>query len=173
MRINAPKRSNLSDEDFLRWMSSIGGTPPELLANPEVMKLFLPALKADLHVVENYGLADNFVNNFVCFNQIFVVLATSRLVEFSCRCDKPESPLLSCPVTCFDGKSDIPHDLQGQCFTNNIITIYLVSNLAEMFDDQSWIVSLDCFKSFWHFTTEWFRTRMKRPKFKKKKRFLR
>lgn len=65
MRINAPKRSNLSDEDFLKWMSSIGGTPPELLANPEVMKLFLPALKADLHVVENYGLADNFVNNFV------------------------------------------------------------------------------------------------------------
>lgn len=23
-------------------------------------------------------------------------------------------PLLSCPVTCFDGKDDVPHDLQGQ-----------------------------------------------------------
>lgn len=54
MRINTPKRSDLSDDDFLKWMSSIGGTPPELLANPEVLKLFLPALKADLHVVENY-----------------------------------------------------------------------------------------------------------------------
>lgn len=59
MRISAPKRSNLSDEDFLKWMSLIGGTPPELLANPEVMKFFLPALKADLHVVENYMCADN------------------------------------------------------------------------------------------------------------------
>lgn len=81
MRITAPKRSELSDEDFLKWLSSIGGTPPELLANPEVLQLFLPALKADLHVVENY------------------------------RCNKPESPFLSCPITCFDGKEDMPHDL--------------------------------------------------------------
>lgn len=73
MRINTPKRSSLSDEDFLKWMSLIGGTPPELLANPEVMKLFLPVLKADLLVVENYGLVDNFVNDFVCFNQILMV----------------------------------------------------------------------------------------------------
>lgn len=63
MRINAPKRSNLSDDDFLKWMSSIGGTPPELLANPEVLKLFVPALKADLHVVENYRWADDFCYN--------------------------------------------------------------------------------------------------------------
>ncbi|XP_069033148.1 S-acyl fatty acid synthase thioesterase, medium chain isoform X2 [Embiotoca jacksoni] len=83
IRIKAPKRSELSDDDFLKWMTSIGGTPPELLANPEVLKLFLPALKADLHVVENY------------------------------RYDKPDGPFLSCPVTCFDGKDDIPHDLQA------------------------------------------------------------
>uniref|UniRef100_A0A3Q4HIC1 oleoyl-[acyl-carrier-protein] hydrolase n=1 Tax=Neolamprologus brichardi TaxID=32507 RepID=A0A3Q4HIC1_NEOBR len=82
-RIKTPKRSDLSDEDFLKWLISIGGTPPELLANPEVLKLFLPALKADLHVVENY------------------------------RCNKASSPLFSCPVTCFDGKDDIPHDLQA------------------------------------------------------------
>uniref|UniRef100_A0A4W6EGN2 oleoyl-[acyl-carrier-protein] hydrolase n=1 Tax=Lates calcarifer TaxID=8187 RepID=A0A4W6EGN2_LATCA len=82
-RITAPKRSELSDDDFLKWLISIGGTPPELLANPEVLKLFLPALKADLHVVENY------------------------------RCNKPDHPFLSCPVTCFDGKDDIPHDLQA------------------------------------------------------------
>nr|XP_004569274.2 S-acyl fatty acid synthase thioesterase, medium chain [Maylandia zebra] len=82
-RIKTPKRSDLSDEDFLKWLISIGGTPPELLANPEVLKLFLPALKADLHVVENY------------------------------RCNKASIPLFSCPVTCFDGKDDIPHDLQA------------------------------------------------------------
>lgn len=34
--------------------------------------------------------------------------------RLSRRCNKPESPFLSCPVTCFDGKDDIPHDLQGQ-----------------------------------------------------------
>ncbi|KAG7219430.1 hypothetical protein INR49_009264 [Caranx melampygus] len=53
-RINAVKRSHLSDQDFLQWLRSIGGTPPELLSNPEVLKLFLPALKADLRVVESY-----------------------------------------------------------------------------------------------------------------------
>lgn len=82
-RVNAPKRGSLSDEDFLRWLTAIGGTPPELLANPEILKLFLPALRADLHVVETY------------------------------RCKKPDAPILSCPVTCFDGKDDAPHDLQA------------------------------------------------------------
>lgn len=82
-RLNTPKRSDLSDEDFLKWMSLIGGTPPELLANPEVLRLFVPALKADLHVVENY------------------------------RYDRPDHPFLSCPVTCFDGKEDVPHDLEA------------------------------------------------------------
>uniref|UniRef100_A0A8C6T3Z4 S-acyl fatty acid synthase thioesterase, medium chain n=1 Tax=Neogobius melanostomus TaxID=47308 RepID=A0A8C6T3Z4_9GOBI len=70
-RLNYPQRSELSDEDFLRWMTSI------------VMKLFLPVLKADLRVVESY------------------------------RCNKPELPFLSCSITCFDGRDDIPHDLQA------------------------------------------------------------
>ncbi|XP_037119190.1 S-acyl fatty acid synthase thioesterase, medium chain [Syngnathus acus] len=82
-RIQTTKRSDLSDKDFLKWLGSIGGTPPELLANPEVLQLFLPALKADLHVVENY------------------------------KCNTALSPFLSCPVSCFDGKDDIPHDLQA------------------------------------------------------------
>ncbi|CAF89691.1 unnamed protein product [Tetraodon nigroviridis] len=82
-RLAAPKRSHLPDEDFLEWLTLIGGTPPELLANPEVLKLFLPALKADLQVVENYS------------------------------CSPPGRPLLSCPVTCFDGKDDVAHDLQA------------------------------------------------------------
>lgn len=82
-RIGAPKRSQMSDEDFLSWLSSVGGTPAELLNNQEVLKIFLPALKADLHIVENF------------------------------RCDRPDSPFLSCPITCFDGKDDVPHDLQA------------------------------------------------------------
>ncbi|XP_043995505.1 S-acyl fatty acid synthase thioesterase, medium chain isoform X2 [Gambusia affinis] len=82
-RLKAPKRSELSDSEFLRWLAAVGGTPPELLANPDVVRLFLPALRADLHVVENY------------------------------RCSEPDAPVLSCPVTCFDGKQDVPHDLQA------------------------------------------------------------
>ncbi|XP_008284027.1 S-acyl fatty acid synthase thioesterase, medium chain-like [Stegastes partitus] len=82
-RITAPKRSEMSDEDFLSWLTSVGGTPAELLRNPDVLKLFLPSLRADLHVVENF------------------------------RSDRPGAPFLSCPVTCFDGKQDVPHDLQA------------------------------------------------------------
>ncbi|XP_054911267.1 S-acyl fatty acid synthase thioesterase, medium chain isoform X2 [Poeciliopsis prolifica] len=82
-RLKGPKRSELSDGEFLRWLASVGGTPPELLANPDVVRLFLPALKADLRVVENY------------------------------RRSEPDAPVLSCPVTCFDGKEDVPHDLQA------------------------------------------------------------
>ncbi|KAG7457762.1 hypothetical protein MATL_G00230720 [Megalops atlanticus] len=82
-RLCAPKKSELSDDEFLHWLTTVGGTPPEILANPDILKLFLPVLKADLHVVDNY------------------------------KCSRPESPFLSCPVTCFDGKEDIPHDLQG------------------------------------------------------------
>ncbi|KAL4629773.1 S-acyl fatty acid synthase thioesterase, medium chain-like [Arapaima gigas] len=82
-RLQAPKRSQLSDEDFLHWMKTIGGTPSEILASPEVLKLFLPVLRADLQVVENF------------------------------RCSKPEKPFLSCPVSCFDGKQDTPHDLKA------------------------------------------------------------
>ncbi|MBN3305651.1 SAST synthase, partial [Amia calva] len=76
-------RSQLSDAEFLAWLTAIGGTPPEILANQDILKMFLPVLKGDLHVVENY------------------------------RFVKPEAPILSCPVTCFDGMKDVPHDLKA------------------------------------------------------------
>uniref|UniRef100_A0A3P9IZD5 S-acyl fatty acid synthase thioesterase, medium chain n=1 Tax=Oryzias latipes TaxID=8090 RepID=A0A3P9IZD5_ORYLA len=94
IRLKSQRRSELSDEDFLRWLSSMGGTPPELLANPEVLQFFLPALKADLHVVENY------------------------------RCARPEHPLLHCSLSCLDGKDDLPHNLQEwRCITSGEFTI--------------------------------------------------
>lgn len=30
------------------------------------------------------------------------------------RCSTPSAPFLSSPVSCFDGKDDAPHDLQGK-----------------------------------------------------------
>ncbi|KAM5157028.1 S-acyl fatty acid synthase thioesterase, medium chain-like isoform 2-T2 [Mantella aurantiaca] len=80
-RSSSQKKSELSDEDFLKWMAVTQGTPPELLQNKEAMQIFLPTLKADLKLVENYVY------------------------------EKPSAPLLSCGLTCFDGTEDVPHDL--------------------------------------------------------------
>ncbi|XP_068091614.1 S-acyl fatty acid synthase thioesterase, medium chain isoform X2 [Hyperolius riggenbachi] len=80
-RRSSQKRSELSDEEFLKWMTATQGTPVELLQNKEAMQLFLPSLKADLNVVEN------------------IVY------------EKPATPVLSCDLTCFDGTEDVPHDL--------------------------------------------------------------
>ncbi|XP_063777521.1 S-acyl fatty acid synthase thioesterase, medium chain [Pseudophryne corroboree] len=77
------KRSELSDEDFMKWMSSAGGTPAEILQNKDALQLFLPPLKADLRVVESFVY------------------------------QKPDPPVLSCGITCFDGTEDVPHDLAG------------------------------------------------------------
>uniref|UniRef100_A0A673FS26 oleoyl-[acyl-carrier-protein] hydrolase n=1 Tax=Sinocyclocheilus rhinocerous TaxID=307959 RepID=A0A673FS26_9TELE len=99
-RLQAPRRSHLSDQEFLVWVTSIGGTPPEILANAELAKLFLPALKADLCVAENY------------------------------RCSRPSTPILSCPVSCFDGKEDAPHDLQGNFMCNSCIVSLLLYNAS-------------------------------------------
>lgn len=105
MRLSAPKRSHLSDEDFLKWLTMVGGTPPELLANPQVLQLFLPALKADLHLVENYRCVSLLSHHGLREEAQFLLSSLS--------CPPPERPLLSCPVTCFDGSDDVPHDLQG------------------------------------------------------------
>ncbi|TRY96387.1 hypothetical protein DNTS_029321 [Danionella cerebrum] len=97
-RLQAPKRSHLSDEEFISWLTSIGGTPPEILAKAELTKLFLPALKADLYVAEHY------------------------------RCTRPSTPFLSCPVSCFDGKEDSPHDLQAwRSMTSGDFTVQMLS----------------------------------------------
>ncbi|RXN28555.1 tektin-2 [Labeo rohita] len=36
---------------------------------------------------------------------------------FGHRCSRPSTPFLSCPVSCFDGKEDVPHDLQANMAT--------------------------------------------------------
>lgn len=87
----------------------IGGTPPELLAHPDALKLYLPALKADLQLVETYR----------CVGSVHLWSPSPGSCEPAvscpaCSCSPPERPPLSCPVTCFDGMDDVPHDLEGQ-----------------------------------------------------------
>ncbi|MEE6466725.1 hypothetical protein FKM82_007033 [Ascaphus truei] len=82
-RYATQKKSELSDEDFVKWMSLVGGTPAEILQNKDAMQLFIPPLRADLQV------ADNFIYK------------------------KPAGHVLSCGLTCFDGTEDTPHDLDA------------------------------------------------------------
>ncbi|KAM5157029.1 S-acyl fatty acid synthase thioesterase, medium chain-like [Mantella aurantiaca] len=80
-RPSSQKKSELSDEDFLKWMAAKQGTPPELLQNKEAIQLFLPLMKADLKLLENHVI------------------------------EKPSVPVLSCGMTCFYGTEDVPCDL--------------------------------------------------------------
>ena len=46
--------SQLSDDEFLDHIRSMRGTPEEILTNPELMKLFVPLLRADFQMCEEY-----------------------------------------------------------------------------------------------------------------------
>ncbi|WP_437677404.1 thioesterase II family protein [Sorangium sp. So ce131] len=42
----------LSDAEFVMWLRRMGGTPDEVLREPELLELFLPVLRADIAVNE-------------------------------------------------------------------------------------------------------------------------
>jgi surfactin synthase thioesterase subunit len=48
--------SALADHEFLDRLRSLNGTPKELLDDPEIMRLFFPAIRADFAVGETYVL---------------------------------------------------------------------------------------------------------------------
>jgi surfactin synthase thioesterase subunit len=48
------KLLGLAPETFVRELERMGGVPPELLADREALELFLPALRADLRLLEPY-----------------------------------------------------------------------------------------------------------------------
>lgn len=45
---------NLPDAEFLQWLHDLKGTPAEVFANPELMKLVLPVVRADISVCQTY-----------------------------------------------------------------------------------------------------------------------
>ncbi|MGV9452433.1 thioesterase II family protein [Streptomyces sp. NPDC003635] len=45
---------HLPDEGFVQGLQRIGGLPEALLAEPELLKFYLPAIRTDLKVVETY-----------------------------------------------------------------------------------------------------------------------
>lgn len=49
-----PTKHLLSDPDLAAHLQDLGGTPPEVLANPEMLQLILPAFRADLTALNTY-----------------------------------------------------------------------------------------------------------------------
>jgi medium-chain acyl-[acyl-carrier-protein] hydrolase len=49
-----PPASTLPDTEFIDLLRRVGGTPSEIFNNPEMMRLFLPVIRADFHLAENY-----------------------------------------------------------------------------------------------------------------------
>lgn len=54
----------LNDDNFLKELKLYNGTPAELLENPELMSLFLPVLRADFSLSENYHYQESPPFNF-------------------------------------------------------------------------------------------------------------
>jgi surfactin synthase thioesterase subunit len=50
-----PAISHLSDSDFLDHIRQLNGTPPEILADAELMKVVLPIIRSDFKICEQYG----------------------------------------------------------------------------------------------------------------------
>ena len=50
-----PPIFNLPEEDLISRLKRLNGTPGELLEDPEILKLFLPTLRADFQVTETYA----------------------------------------------------------------------------------------------------------------------
>lgn len=51
-------RYALPEPELVAELQRLGGTPPEVLAHPELMQLVLPLLRADFAVVETYAFRD-------------------------------------------------------------------------------------------------------------------
>jgi medium-chain acyl-[acyl-carrier-protein] hydrolase len=52
LAIDTPLTFNLPERDFLDGIRRLNGTPRELLANPELMEMMLPLLRADFELIE-------------------------------------------------------------------------------------------------------------------------
>ena len=50
---------NLPEEEFIEELKHLGGTPPEILAQKELMELFLPILRADFSISETFEYQGN------------------------------------------------------------------------------------------------------------------
>lgn len=50
---------NLPEKEFIAELEHLGGTPPEILAQKELMELFLPVLRSDFSISETFTYTDD------------------------------------------------------------------------------------------------------------------
>ncbi|KAH9513285.1 hypothetical protein Btru_034544 [Bulinus truncatus] len=77
--------SQMSKAEFIEKLKVLGGTPPELFDNPELLEICLPPLYADFCMVPQ--------------------------LRYNHKTNQP-SPL-KCPIDFFDGKDDVDHDIEA------------------------------------------------------------
>ncbi|XP_060073359.1 S-acyl fatty acid synthase thioesterase, medium chain-like [Ylistrum balloti] len=88
---------DLNDEEFKDFLKKLGGTPDEILRSEELMALFLPPLRADYELVDQY--------------------------EYDLEGEAP----LTCPIDITDGQYDIKHNLKAwQDLTTGKLTIKML-----------------------------------------------
>ncbi|XP_067418372.1 S-acyl fatty acid synthase thioesterase, medium chain isoform X1 [Emydura macquarii macquarii] len=71
------------EEEILKWLHSLEGTPLERLHKKNITKLFLPAVRADLEILQSF------------------------------LCEEPKRGGLTCDLTCFGGSEDFIHYLEA------------------------------------------------------------
>lgn len=53
-RITTREKSALPDNEFIEELRQLKGTPSEILDDPQLMKILMPMLRSDFHLVETY-----------------------------------------------------------------------------------------------------------------------
>ncbi len=74
--------AHLPDTEFIIELGKLNGTPREVLDNKELMNLFLPVLKADFSIAENYHYKGN--STFECPVSVFGGKEDINVTDLSC-----------------------------------------------------------------------------------------
>lgn len=101
---NIPRKDKkiylLPDEEFKNELLNLGGTPKELFKEEELLELFLPLLRADFNIIENYIYKDKKVKlncNITVLNGKKDDLTLNDTIEWRNHTNK------DCKILMFDG----------------------------------------------------------------------